>query len=280
MEEPAARTLDQGARALFAVRGHRGPVLAPVAYWFDGAHLWFSTPADSVKVAGLLRDPVCGVHVSADHDAPPDQGSGAIALGRGRIFSFDDPRGLVLHGAAITTAVSALAARHAVGLRELAQQAIRQPARLVPHSRVVVRMEVASLRSVRGSGAAAGIAPALPTVVPADVRRAIAGFREVVVAVEDGGKLRLTAGTWSAGFALATVDGVALPAGALAAVGLDSGPDNQFGPATGLALTGALPDGRALRPSQVTWWQGFRLQSADLPAGPSTGFRSGLTLPD
>lgn len=280
LEETATRTLHQGARALVAVRGHRGPVLSPVAYWFDGASVWFSTPADSVRIAGLLRDPVCAVHVAAGEDAAPGQGTGAIANGRGRIFSFDDPRGLVLHSAAITAAVTALVTRHAAGIREWAQGAVRQPARLLPHSWVVVRMEVESARSVRAPVTAGGIAPALPTVVPSDVRRAVAGFRAVVVAVDDGGELSLDAATWSAGMALAPAEGDGLPVGAPAAVALDSGSEDQFGPPTGLALAGALAEGPTLRPVHVTWWQGFRLQSADLPPGSQAGFRSGLTLPD
>jgi len=280
MEERAAQTLHRGGRALLAVRGHRGPVLSPVAYWFDGAGLWFSTPADSVKVAGLLRDPVCAVHVPERQDAASDGDGGANARGHGRIFSLDDPRGLVLHGAAITAAVSALAARHAAGLRDLAQEALRQPARLLPHSRVVVRMEVEAAQWVRAPRPVAGIAPALPIVVPADVRRAVAGLREVVVAVEDAGGLSLTAATWSAGFALAPTEGEHLPVGALAAVALDSGWEEKPGRSTGLALAGALAEGPVLRAAAVTWWQGFRLQSADLPAGPQAGFRSGVTIPD
>jgi hypothetical protein len=123
---------------------------------------------------------------------------------------------------------------------------------------------------------APGVAPALPTVVSPEIRRAVAGRRHVSVATEDpGGDVVVGPAVWGAGFALQFPPGDAPAQPARAAVQVGADPQGAPGDVAGLTLYGTLADGR-LSPERATWWEGFRLQSADIPP-PS---RSAVVLPE
>jgi hypothetical protein len=261
--------LDARRRCLLGFSGASGPLLAPMAYWSDGAHLWMTTSASTVKAARLRRDGRCAVWV-------PGGGEGVRATGEARVFSAADPAALVLHGAAIATAMGALAVSNASSIAGYVQDAARVPTRFLPHNRVVLRVRLSDAEVVPEPAAPPGIAPALPGVVPADVRRVVGGQRRVVVAVEDG-HLQVLPAVWSAGFRLTVPAGAQLPAGAPAAVVVDVDPEHRPTGVVGVSLRGTLTAAGALDAERVTWWEGFDVTSADVPRASGS---SGIVLPD
>lgn len=280
VERRGDEALVEGSRCVLAAFGERGPVVSPMAFWFDGAALWMSTPADSVKVRALRRRPDCAVYVppAEDQDGAP----GAVATGTARIFSLADPRGLAFHGAVVSAAMAALAARNAGSVLGYVRNATRIPARFLPQQRVALRVTLSRLRGARPPEVGRGIAPALPTAVPADVRRLLAGRRRVVVAAQEADRLVVAPAVWGAGFALVTPPTLPLPVGVPGAVVVDVDDDGPTDVA-GLALRGLLEAGR-LVPERVTWWRGFEVETVPVTGAapaPGAGRRVGsVVLPE
>lgn len=225
----------------------------PSPAWSDGEGIWLT--ADDA--AGDLRRPPPALLL-----LPPAPAGSPAALVRGelRAYGLHDPLGLALHGAAVATAMSALALRGAGAL-------LRSWPRLLPPTQLALRFVVQSVEPLGRGEPADGVAPALPPVVPSPVRRALAGERDVLAVLprlEDSGWTR-----WGAGFALEESRG---PRERMAVVA-DSG--GAQGEAAGLALEGPLgADGR-LRPERAAWWSDGRVDEADVPASPAT-----IVLPD
>ncbi len=290
----ADAVVEGGTRCWLALSGARGPLLTPMAYWSDGDALWLYTRGGSVKVGVLAREPSCAVYVAGL------DGGGVLLRGRARIHSPTSPRSLVFHGATAATAMAALAVRNAASIvgsvQDGPQLALRRPQRgptrpqrplpaprhLVPSGRVVVRIGIDEAESVGPPLDAPGIAPPLPTVVPAGVRRALAGRRDVVVAVGPAGALAVAPAVWGpaagVGFSLSLPGGRALPQGSRAAAALDVDPGGRPSAVAGLSVSGAVVDGR-LRADRVAWWRGFAAQSADLRAAVAGGGLGAITLP-
>jgi Pyridoxamine 5'-phosphate oxidase len=261
---------DRSSRCVLGFSGRRGPVLSPMAFWSDGSSLWMSTPAVSVKARALLARPDCAVYVPGNNGGP-----GAVARGRARIFGLHDPLGLAVHGPLVTTAMGMLASRNAGTILGYVQDARAVPSRFRPRNRVAVRLKIDDVLPVADPEPAAGIAPALPTVVSPEVRRALAGRRTVTVAVEQPGVgLWLRPAVWGAGFELDFQDRDRLLSGAPAAVHVGTDPGNRPTSVVGLSLFGEIDGGR-LRPSRATWWEGFDLTTVELAAAPAS-----ITLPD
>lgn len=239
----AAIGLPPAGRCLLAASGQQ---VAPIAYWYDGTSAWMSASASSALVAALQRDADCALWVGD-----------VLARGVARVFSLRDPVGLAFHGATIAAAMTALAATNV--------RRILDARRLLPTNRVALRVTVAQTEQVSWSAPPPGIAPALPTVVPPDVRRALAGQRQVVLAAQHD-RLQVSPAVWGAGFALTGVR-----PGTEAVAVLDDGH-------LGVAVAGTVGQG-ALRPERVTWWHGVQVESADVPplAAAAPG---GITLPD
>lgn len=284
LDDHVRGVLERGTRCLLALRGLRGPVIAPLAFWFDGTSAWTQAPTGSGAVEVLSREPACALAVHA----PGEDELGAIARGRARVFSLRDPLGLALHGPTLSAAMGALAVRNLGSIAASVQGAARAPSRLRPSNRVVVRVTLDEVASAPAPGIPPGIAPALPTVLPPDVRRALAGRRRVLVAVEEPGARTpiLTPAVWGAGFSLAVAGGWRPPAGTRAAVALDGDGRGRSAQVLGLALAGTLSasDPPALRPERATWWRGFTVEGADVPApaarGPAGTPLGAITLPD
>lgn len=266
-----AEVLDRGARCVLGFAGRRGPILSPMAYWYDGAALWMSTPAVSVKAKTLRARSECAVYV------PPVDGTatGAVLTGTARVFGLHDPIGLATHGPVVSAAMTMLATRNAGTILGYVQDVTAVPARFRPRNRVVVRIGIGDGRPVRVPSPAAGIAPGLPLAVDPTVRRALAGQRSVVLAAEQpGGRLWIGPAVWGAGFSLALPAGEVLAPGSPAAVHLGTDPHNRPTAVVGLSLFGDIADER-LRPTRATWWEGFDLTTVELPAAAPS-----LALPD
>lgn len=284
MNGAAAQILDRGARALLVVRAHPGarpapppPLVTPMDYWFDGRAAWMTTVADSARTAALSRDPSCALYLSPKEDGS-HRGThlGVVAEGRARVFSLRDPLGLTLHAPTIAVAMAALAARNAGSMARGVQGTLPVPGRLIPQNRVVLRVVVEALHEVPLLRPQAGIAPALPSMVPSDIRRIIAGRRQVLVAADTGTRLVVATATWGTGFSLGMTEGDRLPAGVPATAAVDVSGANGVG--VGLAVHGMVTDRLALEPQHVTWWRGATIQSAQMPP---PGVRAGaVTLPD
>jgi hypothetical protein len=264
--------LDRAARCVLAFSGRRGPVLSPMAFWADGASLWMATPARSVKAAALRERPECAVHVPA----PGGMGDDVVLTGHARLFGAHDPVGLALHGPMISAAMAALASRNTGTILGYVQDVRNVPQRFRPHHRVVVRIRVQSWDAVAPQQPGTGVSPALPTVVAADIRRALAGHRQVTVATQEvDGRVHTGPAVWGAGYALEPAGDLALPDGVHAAVHVGADPQRAPADVVGVTLFGALRSGR-LEPVRAAWWDGFTLRSADLPP-PA---RSSVVLPD
>lgn len=211
---------------------HRLVVLVSPA-WSDGVHLWL--------VAASVEQAFAGGDVSALLAGP--SGTRAVARGSVRAYGLHDPVGLALHGAAVATALGALALRSAGAVR----RALPAP--------FALRLDVEAL-TVLAEGTSEGIAPALPAVVPSEIRRALAGVRDIVVTRPGGG---VEAARWGGGFVLegswdrSWSDG---PAAAVLAAP---------GGGIGLALEGELADG-ILRPARALWWHDGAVAEAAVSA--------------
>jgi hypothetical protein len=264
--------LDRAGRCVLAFSGRRGPVLSPMAFWSDGASVWMATPAQSVKAAALRERPHCALHVPA----PDGLGDDAVLTGHARVFGLHDPVGLALHGPMVSAAMAALASRNTGTILGYVQDVRNVPQRFRPHNRVAVRVRIQSSRTVGQSPPGPGVSPALPTVVAPEIRRALAGRRRVTVATQEvDGSVHTGPAVWGAGYHLEPVGGLALHDGVHAAVHVGADPEGRPTDVVGLTLFGALRDGR-LEPTRATWWDGFKLRTADLP--PQA--RSSVVLPD
>jgi hypothetical protein len=263
--------LERSSRCVLGFSGRRGPLIAPMAFWFDGSSLWMSTPAASVKAKALRRRPSCAVYVAQ----PEGDGAGAVATGTARVFGLHDPLGVAVHGPVVSTAMAALAARNTGTILGYIQDARHVPARFRPRNRVAVRITLDGIRPVAAPVPGSGVAPALPLAVSPAVRRALAGRRTVALAtLAPGGGVRVGPVTWGAGFALTVAPGEVAPDAGPAIVHLGADPSTRPTAVLGMSLGGDLRDGR-LEPRRATWWEGFDLTTVDLPATAST-----LTLPD
>jgi len=267
--------LERATRGLLAVRGQRAPVIVPVRFWYDGASAWISTAADTPAVTGLLRETACVLWVPA----VDLEDGGVVARGRARVYSLRDPRGLLLHAPTITAVMSVLALRSASTVVGQARDAARVPTRLLPTGRVVVRVSLGEVHEAVPPPVGPGVAPALPNVVPADVRRAVAGQRHVVVAARDGDDLVVLPATWSGRFALTLPESTALPVAVPAAAALDTG-GTRPSEGLGLALSGTLAPGGTLQPERVAWWHGLSLATAELPPERVPRAFGAVVLPD
>jgi len=281
MESRADDALERGTRGLLVAAGPgrpggravggaaRPPVVTPVAFWFDGAGLWCTVPGDGLEVAALDRDPACAVHV------PPLEpgGVGAVVAGRSRVFSLRDPRGLLLHSPTLLTALAALGLRSVARVADRAAAGLRSPARALPEGRVAVRVRVEHVVAARALTPAAGIAPPIPTVVPPDVRRLLAGRREVIVATSAADGLSVQPAVWGPGLALTPAPGSPLAMTGAATVSVQGDDD------AGIALEGVLAGGR-LRPERVRWWSARSHGAAEVPASGAAGALGSITLPD
>lgn len=253
--------LTRAPRCMLALAGRRGPLLMPMAHWWDGEGAWMSTAAATAKVRVLRRDPACQVYVPALDGS----GAGAVLHGRARIYGTDDPVGLVLHGPMISAAMAALAVKHAPTVLGYAQDVTRLPPAWLPRNRVALRVVADEIAAVAEPEVGAGIAPALPAAVPADVRRALAGARKVVVAVGTPGRLaEVMPAVWDAGLTLTVAGGRRLAEGSAVTATVAVEPVTRPTALVGLSLTGRITDG-ALVPARATWWHGFTLQTVPVP---------------
>ncbi|MBA3372662.1 MAG: hypothetical protein H0T98_03960 [Euzebyaceae bacterium] len=250
----------------------RGPRVAPMACWADGAGLWLATPADSATVAALRREPECLTLVGQGADRA------VVLRATARVYGLHDPLGLLLHSPIVSAAMAALGVNHADSVLDYVAEAARVPARRLPRNPVAIRL---ALREPPPPDDPAeeegGIGPALPSVVPADVRRALTGVRHVVLASGETGGGRhgsLVAGpaVWGAGFTLSLPPRRQLATGTpvMAIATAEAG-----GKPAGIALGGSLGPGPALRAQQVTWWRGAHAETVDVPP-----VASSITLPD
>lgn len=263
--------LERASRCVLAVAGGNAPLLSPMAFWADGAALWLSTPAASVKAEVLQTRPSCSVYV-ADPDQPD---AGMVVTGRARVYGLHDPIALAVHGPVVSAAMAALAGRNTGSLLGYLQEAPNVPRRFRPHNRVAVRIRIDEVAPTSRPAAGHGIAPALPVEVPPQIRRLLAGQRAVVAATqESGGDVVVGPAVWGEGYRLQLAEGRAPASGARCALHVGAKQRNRPTGETGVCLTGEFHQGR-FTPRRVTWWEGFNLDSADVRP-PS----SSLVLPD
>ena len=267
--------LDAGTRCVLAcevaqqVGGQRLGVAAS-AFWSDGTGVWLALPADGPVVAGLRRHGGCRLAV-----LPPEpDGAGAVVDGVARVHGLHDPVGLAIHAPTLTAAMAALAARNAATVAAAVQDVTRDPSRYLPRNVVAVRVTVEQVVPVAWPAPAGAVTPALPAVVPAEIRRGVAGRHDIVLATLGPDGVEVGPAAWGAGFALTGPAGRGLPPGMEAAAVVE-GPLLTRGWGTGgLALLGELVAGPALRAREALWWRGFEQARAELPAA------AGVTLPD
>ena len=270
MTDPAG-TLDAARWCTLLLRTTRGPGAVPMACWSDGSGLWLAAPADSAEVGVLRRDPDCQVVVG------PEASATVVLRGTARIYGAHDPLGLLLHSPVVSAAMAALAASHADSVADYVAEAARVPARRLPRDPVAIRLALREPVPVDDLAVEGGLAPALPSAVPADVRRVLTGVRCVMLVSECAGRQGhggLDAGpaVWEAGFSLSLPPRRRLEAGTsvLATATAAAG-----GKPAGIALHGSLEAGCVLRPERVTWWRGASAETVDLPRATSS-----ITLPD
>lgn len=272
---------------MLAFAGAQGPHMTPMAFWSDGTALWMTTSASSLKAKRLTApgvtaadgappdEPTCAVYIPPLPDADDAQ-RGLSIEGSARVFSVDDPIGLALHWPFVSAAMTALAVKNAPSLAGYARDLPRTPLRWLPNNRVAVRVRIERLRPVEVPEPGRGIAPALPGVVPPDIRRALAGRRDVVVATMVGHELTAQPAAMGAGFALDVGTGEPLVPGTPAVAVLDAELSGRPSEVVGLALHGEIAAGSKLHAQRAVWWEGFETSGARIPQRPA----GGIVLPD
>jgi hypothetical protein len=260
------RLLDDAKRLVLAWPGRTVPLLAPMAFWWDGQHVWFSTPGDSAKARALRRDPACAMHVPGREEGDP----GVLLRGEARVFHLGDPLGLTVHAALLAAAQTALMVKNAPSMVGYVVDAARIPQRFLPGNRVLVRVRVTSQERVTPPAPGPGIAPALPPEVPPEIRRALAGQRRIVLATQVDGAVGLLPAVWGAGFSLTLPGQAEVAVGTPATAALDHDPGFRPTDVAGISLSGTVEQAgpqRRLVPTRVRWWDGFRLDAAELRGG-------------
>lgn len=246
--------LENATRCLLAYRDPDGPRLVSTPCWSDGDALWIAARADGGLIAGLRQAPMCGVGIDLE----------LIASGTARVFGPHDLFGLIVHGLTISAAMAALSIHHP---REVARGWLLGSGPKWAAARVGIDRAWA----VEPMAPPPGIAPGLPEVVPADIRRRLSGLRHVLVAADSSEGLRIAPAVWGAGFVLFIDAGYPLPASPGTPLAVAVAVDG-----VGVTLTGDLDGRRALRPCHASWWDGGRTGSAALPTPP----RGAVRLPD
>lgn len=247
------------------------PLVTPMAFWWDGGHLWLTTAGSTTKAERLVADGAVTAYVRPERREAP----GVLLRGAARIFSVRDPLGTLVHGPTVSAAMAALAWKNAGSVAGYAQDIARLPLRWWPHNRVAVRVTVTDASTTVGPVPGPGIAPALPPDVPAGVRRALGGERRVVLAVHEHGVVRLLPAVWGAGWSIDVGDQPRPPDGTVAVVA-DADARGRPSEVVGVCVVGRLEDGRVLRPTRVRWWEGFTLGATDV----EDQRKSAFVLPD
>lgn len=255
------RLLDDAKRMVLAWNGATGPVTAPMAFWSDGRHLWCTTAASAGKVAALERDPQCVAWVAEE------EGPGLVVRGRARIFRPTDVVAMATHGAVLAAAQAALAVKQLPSVAGYLVDAAKIPARWAPARRVTLRITVEEQTRVVPPSLGPGIAPALPTLVPPEIRRLLSGARRVVVGVGVDGWLGALPAVWQPGYALQLPADAAIPDGAAVSLVVDHDPGFRPTEVAGVELRGTYRAGK-VQPARIRWWLGFESGSADMPASP------------
>ena len=267
MTDDWSRLLDERTHCLLAFAGGRGPAVVPLAHWHDGRALWATLAPDGEAARRLADASACTVWLT-------DPGRVLTSAGEARVFRLDSPVRLALHAGPISGALAALAVRNAGTLLASARHRLLVPDRWRVPSRVVLRVVLGPTWSLPVAAGDAGLPPPLPTVVPADVRRAVAGQRAVVL-VRGRGRPDVTPALLGPGFRL-TVAGTPVPEidGPVAVV---AGPPPEAGwhRARGLALHGTVAGGRLI-PDRATWWRDGAVDTAAV----ARGYQPGVVLPD
>lgn len=270
MSAPYEDLLARASLCVLGSHGRDGPAAAPMVFWWDGSGLWMTASSERLRAAGLDTDPTCVAYVG-----PLEAGQeGVILRGRVRIYRPGEPLGLLLHTPTISAAMAVLAVRNADRLLGQVRDAARIPPRL-PRPRLVLRLSVDGLRTVDPPDVGSGVAPALPTDVPAEVRRALAGRRRVVLVYADEAGLQASPALWGAGYALTVPPSLTPPAGARAVVAVDMDPGPRPARRVGLAVHGTISEGR-LQPERATSWYGSSTETVKISASAP----GGVTLPD
>lgn len=270
--EASADLLDRADRCFLGTTGPDGPSVLPVASWSDGQALWMSASTASLPTAVWDPDAEWVAYVPPVEAHEP----GVIVHGRTRVYSLDEPLRLALHAPAISAAMAALATHHAGAVLGSLGEAARAPHRWLRRNRAVVRMVVHARREVDPPDVGRGVAPALPPVVPAPVRRGLAGLRRVVLVFDDRGDLRAAPAVWGPGFALRTPPTLRPAPGTPVVAAVDVEGRHPPRRPVGLALHGEVDPDSRLVPERVTSWCGPETVSAAV-TGPVTG---GVVMPD
>ncbi len=257
-------------RAVLGFASSSGPLVSPMAFWHDGCALWMTTSASATESRVLRRSPECAVYIPAQQREEP----GLLARGSARVYGLDDPVALALHAPAISGALTALVVKYAGTVLGYSRDLGSLPPHWLPQRRAVLRIRLRDERTVLAASEPAGMAPALPSVVPSDVRRALSGRRDVTVAVGAPTGVTVLPGMWTAGLAL-QVAGPPLPEETPVAAMLDAGAAMRPTQVVGVVLHGHYAQGR-LRPDRVTWWRGFEIRTQALPPLPV----GGIELPE
>jgi hypothetical protein len=261
--------LDRASHCLVACAAQPWPVLVPLACWFDGVGLWMTAASASPLVNALRGDPRCLVSIPGVGEA-----SGVVADGVARVYGTFDPVGLALHSPMVIAALGALTLRNAGAVAGYLQDLPLVPTGRLPRGRVAIRVVLSATRAAPAPAAPrSGVAPALPTVIPPDVRRGVSGRRLVELATQhdSGERSTLTLGpaVWSGGFALAAPAGRPLLAGMAATVTVHRGAEGRPSAALGLSLSGAIAPGGRLQVAQASWWHGWERGDAEIVETPS-----------
>lgn len=243
-----------------------------LACWSDGGGLWLMTSWRTDEVTALRRDPRCAVWIG-----DPATHAGIAIDGSARIYDLSDPLRLALHAPTISAALTALALAHRSAIAGYVRDLPRVPVARVTQPRVLMRLRINRARRRMVPRHVTGMGPVLPTELPSGVRRALAGVRHVVLALQRGDGLEVQPAVWKAGFQLDVGAGVVPNPDTPACVAVDRYVDARPAESVGLLLHGTV-DGRfRFRPVRATWRQGVSVGSSALrePAA-----ASGIVLPD
>lgn len=217
----------------------RAPRVRPARIWWDGRELWIDTAADTA-LHQALRAAQRAVVLAAPAAGAGEPLTVGIVGGVVRPFGLHDPLGLAVHAGTVTAARAVL--QVGAGRRRVAML------RSWLSGAAVSRLRVDQARRAMLPEPAAPTTPALPTTIPAEIRRELVGIRHVLVAAPGP---RATVAAWSLGLRLDAVEDPALLAEGVPVT--VAGPVSDAA-AYGVAIEGTVDAEQVLQPTEVAWW--------------------------
>jgi len=269
-----SRILSRGRLAYVAIDVGTGPLVTPVLYGALGDDLWFVTNRHALKSRVLARRPSAGWVVSVRDES-------VVSTGEAHLFSLSDPGAALARAALLAHAPAALGSWAKRNPRQVAGflgDSILRPRRALPQDVVLVRLKpTTSVVVPRPASVTDPVtSPLVASVLPASLEHLPANPSGVLGLITPHGPLAAPI-AWDGTTATlpAQLTDLVADAGPAACVTFDDPVRNRPTQQRGVVLRGLGEPTRggdelawAVRPTRVTYWDGFDTHTSSLEPAP------------